>query len=60
MASTSGGSKIPLGVKEAAGSIHNCHVYPAPLAKYEDVVADPKLFLHTLEKLHASMGTKFM
>lgn len=34
--------------------------YPAPLAKYEEVAANPKLFMSTLEKLHASMGTKFM
>ncbi|KAK2352087.1 high mobility group B protein [Trifolium repens] len=36
------------------------HSYPEPLAKYDDVVANPKLFMLTLEKLHASMGTKFM
>ncbi|XP_045796419.1 high mobility group B protein 15-like [Trifolium pratense] len=36
------------------------HLYPEPLAKYDDVVANPKLFMLTLEKLHASMGTKFM
>ncbi|CAL5190933.1 unnamed protein product [Lathyrus oleraceus] len=36
------------------------HSYPEPLAKYDDVVANPKLFMVTLEKLHASMGTKFM
>ncbi|KAI5335938.1 hypothetical protein L3X38_026072 [Prunus dulcis] len=34
--------------------------YPAPLAKHEEVVANPRLFMATLEKLHASMGTKFM
>ncbi|KAL8172255.1 hypothetical protein V2J09_024059 [Rumex salicifolius] len=34
--------------------------YPPPLARYEDVVTNPKLFIDTLEKLHASMGTKFM
>ncbi|GMH20294.1 hypothetical protein Nepgr_022135 [Nepenthes gracilis] len=27
---------------------------------YEDVVADSALFMYTLEKLHAAMGTKFM
>ncbi|XP_057546111.1 high mobility group B protein 15 isoform X2 [Amaranthus tricolor] len=35
-------------------------VYPAPLAKYEEVVADPQLFMATLEKFHATMATKFM
>lgn len=34
--------------------------YPTPLAKYEDVVITQKLFMDTLEKLHAMMGTKFM
>ncbi|KAG6475803.1 hypothetical protein ZIOFF_065032 [Zingiber officinale] len=34
--------------------------YPKPLAKYENVVADPELFKETLMKLHAEMGTKFM
>ncbi|KAK8494179.1 hypothetical protein V6N12_044595 [Hibiscus sabdariffa] len=34
--------------------------YPPALARYEDVVACPELFLATLEKLHATMGTKFM
>ncbi|KAK7281500.1 hypothetical protein RIF29_09555 [Crotalaria pallida] len=51
MASTSGVSHIPLlPIKE----------YPTPLAKYEEVTTNPKLFMLTLEKLHASMGTKFM
>ncbi|XXG78785.1 hypothetical protein AAC387_Pa08g2652 [Persea americana] len=36
------------------------HPYPPPLAKYEDVARDPKLFMETLEKLHTIMGTKFM
>ncbi|KAK9029810.1 hypothetical protein V6N11_031255 [Hibiscus sabdariffa] len=35
-------------------------LYPPPLARYEEVTASPKLFLDTLEKLHVSMGTKFM
>lgn len=35
-------------------------VYPKPLAKYENVVADPELFKETLMKLHGEMGTKFM
>ncbi|XP_065864832.1 high mobility group B protein 15 [Euphorbia lathyris] len=34
--------------------------YPPPLTRYEDVAVNPKLFMETLEKLHASMGTKFM
>ncbi|KAG6520477.1 hypothetical protein ZIOFF_017533 [Zingiber officinale] len=38
----------------------NYRAYPKPLAKYEDVVADPELFKDTLMKLHADMGTKFM
>ncbi|XP_019415137.1 PREDICTED: high mobility group B protein 15-like isoform X2 [Lupinus angustifolius] len=51
MASTSCVSHIPLiPMKE----------YPPPLAKYEEVTTNPKLFMLTLEKLHASMGTKFM
>lgn len=57
MASTSGANKTPFPAKEAASGYHP---YPAPLAKYEDIVADPRLFMHTLEKLHTSMGTKFM
>ena len=57
MASTSCVNKTPFPIKEAAS---NFHLYPAPLAKYDDIVANPKLFISTLEKLHASMGTKFM
>ncbi|KAM0944164.1 putative transcription factor & chromatin remodeling ARID-HMG family [Dioscorea sansibarensis] len=34
--------------------------YPKPLATYESVVSDRKLFMETLEKLHLMMGTKFM
>ncbi|KAI3915480.1 hypothetical protein MKW92_030262 [Papaver armeniacum] len=36
------------------------YFYPQPLAKYEDVVANAKLFMDTLGKLHATMRTKFM
>ncbi|KAK4425261.1 High mobility group B protein 15 [Sesamum alatum] len=36
------------------------HPYPPPLATYEDVLASRELFMDTLKKLHASMGTKFM
>ncbi|XP_048333726.2 high mobility group B protein 15 isoform X1 [Ziziphus jujuba] len=57
MASTSSATKTPLPVKEPSSSFLP---YPPPLAKHEDVVANPKLFISTLEKLHASMGTKFM
>lgn len=57
MASASYASRSPLPTKEAS-SPH--HPYPPPLAKYEDVVASPSLFMGTLEKLHASLGTKFM
>lgn len=38
----------------------NYKPYPKPLAKYEEVISDPKLFRETLEKLHATLGTKFM
>lgn len=31
-----------------------------PLASYVDVIKDPKLFRETLEKLHLTLGTKFM
>ncbi|TKY64740.1 High mobility group B protein 15 [Spatholobus suberectus] len=46
-------------VKEVA-PVPMSQPYPSPLAKYKDVVANPKLFMSTLEKLHSSMGTKFM
>ncbi|KAL8162867.1 hypothetical protein V2J09_014356 [Rumex salicifolius] len=36
------------------------NVYPPPLAKYEDLVGNPKLFMDTLQKLHHAMATKFM
>ncbi|XP_068666862.1 high mobility group B protein 15-like [Aristolochia californica] len=38
----------------------NYRQYPLPLATYDEVVRNPKLFIDTLEKLHAKMGTKFM
>ncbi|KAK9933233.1 hypothetical protein M0R45_020436 [Rubus argutus] len=57
MASTSCASKSSFPMKDASS---NFIPYPAPLAKYEEVAANPKLFMSTLEKLHASMGTKFM
>ncbi|KAI5428624.1 hypothetical protein KIW84_033577 [Lathyrus oleraceus] len=57
MASTSCVIKSPLAMKETGSS---CGQYPPPMATYEEVVDNPKLFLHSLEKLHATMGTKFM
>lgn len=36
------------------------HLYPEPLAKYKDIVDNQELFMNTLGKLHAKMGTKFM
>lgn len=39
---------------------YNLKLYPPTEEKYEDVVTDPILFMTTLEKLHAAMGTKFM
>ncbi|XP_043722485.1 high mobility group B protein 15-like isoform X2 [Telopea speciosissima] len=47
----------PLPVREAPP---NYRPYPSPLAKYQDVIADRKLFMDSLEKLHSTMGTKFM
>ena len=41
-------------------TVSKYHPYPQPLAKYEDIVSNPKNFMATLEKLHAVMGTKFM
>ncbi|XP_022735010.1 high mobility group B protein 15-like [Durio zibethinus] len=57
MASTSFAKQTLLPVKEP---VSNYNPYPPPLARYEDVAGSPKLFLATLEKLHATMGTKFM
>lgn len=57
MASTSCVMKSPLAMKETGSS---CGQYPSPMATYEEVVDNPKLFMHSLEKLHATMGTKFM
>ncbi|KAL5851503.1 hypothetical protein ACOSQ3_006621 [Xanthoceras sorbifolium] len=59
MASTSCAKQSPVPMKEPA-STSTCHPYPPPLARYEDIVASPKLFMDSLEKLHAAMGTKFM
>ncbi|XWS65957.1 hypothetical protein CRYUN_Cryun05aG0158300 [Craigia yunnanensis] len=57
MASTSFTKQTLFPVKEPSS---NYNPYPLPLARYEDVAASPKLFLNTLEKLHATIGTKFM
>ncbi|XVF29131.1 hypothetical protein REPUB_Repub15cG0093100 [Reevesia pubescens] len=57
MASTSFANQTLVPMKEPAS---NYNPYPPPLARYEDVAASPKLFLASLEKLHATMGTKFM
>ncbi|CAJ2631117.1 high mobility group B protein 15 [Trifolium pratense] len=57
MASTSCVTKSPLPMKETALSHGE---YPPPMATYEEVVDNPKLFMLSLEKLHALMCTKFM
>ncbi|KAK8484627.1 hypothetical protein V6N13_093289 [Hibiscus sabdariffa] len=57
MSSTSLAKQTVVPMKEPSS---NYNPYPPPLARYEDVAACPKLFLSTLEKLHATMGTKFM
>ncbi|KAM7488774.1 hypothetical protein LguiB_026258 [Lonicera macranthoides] len=57
-ASSSTAKQTPLPIKQAPPLQYR--PYPPPLAKYEDVVANPRLFMDTLGKLHAAMGTKFM
>ncbi|XP_052190071.1 high mobility group B protein 15 isoform X2 [Diospyros lotus] len=57
MASSSAASNNSTPKREA---VQKYLPYPPPLARYEDVVVSPKLFMDTLEKLHATMGTKFM
>ncbi|XP_047318364.1 high mobility group B protein 15-like [Impatiens glandulifera] len=44
----------------SSSSALQCRPYPPPLARYEDVMVDRNLFMDTLEKLHVTMGTKFM
>ncbi|PNX70437.1 high mobility group B protein 15-like, partial [Trifolium pratense] len=56
MASTSCVTKSPLPMKETALSHGE---YPPAMATYEEVVDNPKLFMLSLEKLHALMCTKF-
>ncbi|XXG49231.1 hypothetical protein AAC387_Pa02g3472 [Persea americana] len=36
------------------------NIYPSALTTYEEVAASPELFMETLEKLHKSIGTKFI
>ncbi|KAE8668090.1 High mobility group B protein 15 [Hibiscus syriacus] len=57
MASPSFAKQTDVPMKEPVSSYTP---YPPPLARYEDVVASPSLFLATLKKLHGTMGTKFM
>ncbi|KAI3469981.1 hypothetical protein Pfo_026644 [Paulownia fortunei] len=58
-----GGDKLPV---QPSFAVNTCqatssyHPYPPPLATYEDVVGSRDLFMDTLKKLHASMGTKYM
>ncbi|KAL4578439.1 hypothetical protein LXL04_014562 [Taraxacum kok-saghyz] len=35
------------------------YLYPPPIGQFEDVMASYKLFMDTLGKFHAAMGTKF-
>ncbi|OVA03641.1 ARID/BRIGHT DNA-binding domain [Macleaya cordata] len=46
--------------KDKASPPPNYYDYPPPLQKYEVVASNPKVFMETLKKLHATMGTKFM
>ncbi|XP_022959291.1 high mobility group B protein 15 [Cucurbita moschata] len=57
MASTSFAGRKQLPVIEATSS---CIPYPPPQTTYEDIVANPNIFMASLEKLHSVMGTKFM
>ncbi|XP_071706373.1 high mobility group B protein 15-like [Rutidosis leptorrhynchoides] len=45
--------------KSVVPSKEKYHLYPYPVARYEDVVASPKLFMDILTKFHVAMGTKF-
>ncbi|KAL6581994.1 hypothetical protein OROMI_006008 [Orobanche minor] len=49
-----------MGGDELALQSTNYHPYPPPMATYEDVLGSRDLFMDTLKKFHASMGTKFM
>ncbi|KAJ6372068.1 hypothetical protein OIU77_002401 [Salix suchowensis] len=57
MASTSCAKQSPTLLNEP---VMNNVQYPTPGATYEDVIVSPNLFMETLEKFHAAMGTKFM
>ncbi|KAL6999462.1 hypothetical protein U1Q18_000623 [Sarracenia purpurea var. burkii] len=56
MASSSAGNQSPMPKR----GVPNYVPYPPPLARYEDVVISPKLFMNSFENLHATMGTMFM
>lgn len=62
MASTSRGTNQSqaISLREVGNHPPNYHPYPPPLAEYSEVVANPRLFMSTLEKMHSTMGTKFM
>ncbi|XP_031481475.1 high mobility group B protein 15 isoform X1 [Nymphaea colorata] len=47
----------PLPLRQAESTFK---AYPPPVGTYEEVTANPKLFMESLEKLHSSMRTKFM
>ncbi|KAI3746899.1 hypothetical protein L6452_09341 [Arctium lappa] len=55
-ASSSTENKNLVPVKEKAMQYY---LYPPPIAQYEDVIANAKLFMDVLGKFHAAMGTKF-
>ncbi|KAJ6734489.1 HIGH MOBILITY GROUP B PROTEIN 15 [Salix purpurea] len=57
MASTSCAKQSPTLLNEP---VMNNVQYPTPGATYEDVIVSPNLFMETLEKFHAAMGTKFI
>lgn len=42
------------------GSVPMDNIRITPEATYEAVVADPKLFMGSLERLHSQLSTKFM
>ncbi|KAK9062540.1 hypothetical protein SSX86_019727 [Deinandra increscens subsp. villosa] len=52
--STKNKNSVPI----SENSMQN-YIYPPPIARYEDVIASPGLFMDTLGKFHAAMGTKF-
>ncbi|CAN7036404.1 unnamed protein product [Brassica rapa subsp. trilocularis] len=45
-------------LKQGPVPMDNVHITPE--ATYEAVVADPKLFMGSLERIHSQLGTKFM